>query len=51
LFNVINTCLEAVRFSADVQRVMALRMMRLVSDGPLAATEARQVISEKDFCL
>jgi hypothetical protein len=49
LFNVINTWLEAVRFSADVQRVMALRMMRLASGGPLAATEARQMISEKVF--
>jgi hypothetical protein len=47
LFDVINTWLEAVRFSADVQRVMALRMMRLASGGPLAVTEARQMISEK----
>ena len=49
MFNVMNTWLEAVRFSADVQRVMALRMMRLASGGPLAATEARQMISEKVF--
>jgi hypothetical protein len=47
LFDVINTWLEAVRFGADVQRVMALRMMRLASGGPLAVTEARQMISEK----
>ena len=47
MFDVINTWLEAVRFSADVQRVMALRMMRLASGGPLAVTEARQMISEK----
>jgi hypothetical protein len=47
LFDVINTWLEAVRFSADVQRVMALRMMRLASGGPLAVTEAQRMISEK----
>jgi hypothetical protein len=47
LLDIINTWLEAVRFSADVQRVMALRMMRLASGGPLAVTEARQMISEK----
>ena len=47
MFDVFNTWLEAVRFSADVQRVMALRMMRLASGGPLAITEARQMISEK----
>ena len=47
MFDVINTWLEAVRFSADVQRVMALRMMRLASGGPAAISEARQMISEK----
>jgi hypothetical protein len=47
LFNVMNTWLEAMRFGADVQHVVALRMMRLASGGPLAATEARQMISEK----
>jgi hypothetical protein len=47
LFDVINTWLEAVRFGADIQRVMALRMMRLASGGPLAATEARQMVAEK----
>ena len=31
----------------DVQRVMSLRIMRLASGGPLAATEAQQMISEK----
>jgi hypothetical protein len=30
-----------------VQRVMTLRIMRLASGGTLAATEARQMISEK----
>ena len=46
MFNLLNPWIEAARFSADVQRVMALRMRRLASGGPLAATEAQQ-ISEK----
>jgi hypothetical protein len=47
LFNVLNAWLEASRFCADVQRVMALRMVRLASGGPLATTEAWQMVSEK----
>jgi hypothetical protein len=47
LFNLLNTWVEAVRFVADVQHVMALRMTRLASGGPLAATEAQQMLSEK----
>ena len=46
-FGVLNTWLEAASFSMDVQRVMSLRLMRLASGGPLAATETRQMISEK----
>jgi hypothetical protein len=46
-FGVLNTWLEAASFSMDVQRVMSLRIMRLASGGPLAATEAQQMISEK----
>jgi hypothetical protein len=47
LFDVLSTWLEAARFGADVQRVMTLRMMRLASGGPLATTEAWQMVSEK----
>jgi hypothetical protein len=47
LLNVLHTWLEAVHFCADVQRVMALRMMRLASGGPLAAPEAWRMVSEK----
>lgn len=47
LFNVMNTWIEAARFAGDVQRVMALRMMRLASGGPLAVTEAQRMVSEK----
>ncbi|HEY5378205.1 MAG TPA: hypothetical protein VIJ78_01550 [Pseudolabrys sp.] len=38
---------EAARFAADTQRVMALRMMRLAGGGPLAASEANLMVSEK----
>ena len=47
LFGALDRWFEAVRFSADVQRVMTLRMVRLASGGPDAATEAQQMISEK----
>jgi hypothetical protein len=46
-FGVLNTWLEAASFSMDVQRVVSLRIMRLASGGPLAATEAQRMISEK----
>ena len=46
-FGVLNTWLEAASFNMDVQRVMTLRIMRLASGGPLAATEAQRMISEK----
>ena len=35
------------RFSADVHRVATLRMMRLASGGPHAASEAQRMVSEK----
>jgi hypothetical protein len=47
LFGVLDTWFEAARFCADVQRVMALRVMRLASGGPSATTEAWQMVSEK----
>lgn len=47
MFNLLNPWIEAARFSADVQRVMALRMRRLASGGPIAAAEAHQMFSEK----
>jgi hypothetical protein len=43
----LNGWIEAARFGADVQHVMALRMRRLALGGPLAVTEARQMFSEK----
>ena len=42
-----NTWMEAARFNWDFQRVMAARLMRLASGGPIAATEAQQMVSEK----
>lgn len=38
---------EMARFGADVQRVMALRMMRLAAGGPRAVSEARHMVAEK----
>ncbi len=49
MFNGLNVWFEAALFGADVQRVMTLRMMRIASGGPDAATEAQQMISEKLF--
>lgn len=42
-----NAWFEAAQFGADSQRVIALRMMKLASGGPQAATEARRMVSEK----
>jgi hypothetical protein len=47
LFNILNMWLEAATFSTDAHSVMTLRMMRMASGGPLAATEAWQMVSEK----
>lgn len=47
LINIMNNWMEAARFSWDVQRVVALRMMRLASGGPRAVTEAEKMLSEK----
>jgi hypothetical protein len=47
LFAIMNAWIEAARFASDSQRVVALRMIRLATGGPLAATEATQMISEK----
>jgi hypothetical protein len=47
LFDVLNGWLEMARFGADVHRVMTLRMVRMASGGPGAASEARRMVSEK----
>ena len=47
MFSLLNPWIEAARFGADVQRVVALRMRRLTSGGPLAAIEAQNMVSEK----
>ncbi len=47
MFEIMNAWLEAGRFGADIQRVIALRMFRLSAGGPLAASEARRMVSEK----
>jgi hypothetical protein len=45
--DIMKTWFEAAQFAADSHRVIALRMMRLSSGGPGAATEARRMVSEK----
>ena len=47
MFKALDQWFEAARFGADVQQVMTLRIMRIASGGPDAATEAQQMISEK----
>jgi hypothetical protein len=47
MFNVWRNWIEAGRFAADVQTVVALRMMRLASGGPSAASEAQRMLTEK----
>ena len=38
---------DAMRFGADVQRVIALRMMRLAAGGPRAAKETQRMVADK----
>jgi len=45
--DIMKTWFEAAQFAADSQHVIALRLMRLSSGGPQAATEARRMVSEK----
>jgi hypothetical protein len=47
LFNIMSDWFEAVRFATDTQRVIALRMARIASGGPLAASEAHGMVLEK----
>jgi hypothetical protein len=42
-----NAWFEVARFANDSQCVIASRMMRLASGGPLAATECTQMVAEK----
>jgi hypothetical protein len=47
MFNSINAWFEAARFGADVQRVVAFRMLRLASGGPGANKEFSRMVAEK----
>jgi hypothetical protein len=47
LFTIMNAWIETARFAADSQYVVALRMLRLASGGPLATAEVTRMISEK----
>jgi hypothetical protein len=39
--------IDANRFALDTQAVIALRLMRMASGGPLVAAEAQRMITEK----
>ncbi len=43
----LNVWFDAIRFGADVQRVIAMRMLKLAAGGPLAAKEANRMVAEK----
>ena len=48
MFNdIMKTWFEAAQFSADSHSVIAMRLMRIASGGPQAATEAQRMVSEK----
>jgi hypothetical protein len=47
LFKALDQWFDAARFGADVHQVMTMRIMRIASGGPGAATEAQQMVSEK----
>jgi hypothetical protein len=49
--NPMSAWLESVRFAADMQRVVALRLGRIAAGGPLAVSETRRMITEKMFAL
>jgi hypothetical protein len=42
-----NAWFDALRFGADIQRVIALRMIKLAAGGPDASKEARLMVAEK----
>ncbi len=43
----LNQWFEAARFGAEMQRVVALRTMRIAAGGPTATSETQRMISEK----
>ncbi len=47
MFNIMNAWIEAARFTADSQQVIAMRMVKIASGGPQATTEATRMVSEK----
>jgi hypothetical protein len=51
VFGIMNQWFEATRFGADVQRVIAMRLMRLAAGDAHAATEAQRMILEKASAL
>ena len=47
MIDFLNQWFEAARFGADMQRVVALRTMRIAAGGPLATSETQRMIAEK----
>lgn len=47
MLNLWRNWINAGRFTLDTQAVIALRLMKIASGGPLAAAEAQRMISEK----
>jgi hypothetical protein len=45
--NIFNSWLETMQFGADVQKVMATRMMLFASGGPKVAAETQKMVTEK----
>jgi hypothetical protein len=47
MFKLWHDWIDASRFALDTQCVIALRMMKMASGGPLAAAEAQRMVTEK----
>lgn len=45
--SMINAWMEAARFGADSQSVIAMRLMKIASGGPQASKEATRMVAEK----
>jgi len=47
LLELLNTWLESVRFTCELQAVISMRLVQLAQGGPRAAAEANRMITEK----
>lgn len=51
MFNPWRSYFEAVRFTAEAQQVIAMRMLGLAEGGPAAALETHRMVAEKMLAL